>query len=292
MNQPVEILILSNDAENVRQWTQHLTGTNTRLWPTVAAVPADASIDLIVTDDNISESQFADRRLAARLAAGEIGVIGIGRQPSADVRLAEDVTGRELRLACQLLIETVRVKHELNRSRRMEATLKELAGTDPLTGLPNRRAWNERLLQSGVPADGSFTSLCVALLDLDHFKTINDRFGHLAGDRLLCHVAQRLASFADESSFVARLGGDEFALLFDGREPSTLAADCEHIRISACEDAPHFVTASVGLAVSSDPAEGIPPLQLLGSADAALRQAKTAGRNRTVVAEVEEPLVQ
>lgn len=292
MNQPAEILVLSDDPENVRRWTRYLTGLNARLWQTVAAVPADASIDLVVTDEKTSKSQLADWPVANCPAAGEIGVIGIGPEPSADVSLPDDVTERELRLACLLLIETVRVKRELNRSRRTQAALNELAMTDPLTGLPNRRAWDERLMQSGTPADGSFTSLCVVLLDLDHFKTINDRFGHLAGDRLLCHVGRQLASFVDESSFVARLGGDEFALLFDGRNPSTLVADIERIRLSACEDAPHHVTASVGLAATLEPMENTPPLQLLSAADAALRQAKTAGRNRTVVAEMDRPLLQ
>ena len=284
MTQSTEILLLSQEPDRVPQWMRYLTGPNTRLWQTAVALPADVSIDVIVTDRAVSEDLLLDQRLSDRLADGEIGIVGIGGEHSADVCLPADFTARELRLACSLLAVTVRLRRETNSGRRMRERLNELAMTDPLTGLPNRRAWDDKLEQRALPADGISGRFCVALLDLDHFKTVNDCFGHLAGDRLLRHVGQQLASVVDEFSFVARLGGDEFALLFSGRNPSDLATEIERIRILACEEAPHRVTASIGLALASESVE-CNPLTLLDAADTALREAKTAGRNRSVVVE-------
>ena len=282
MPQPTEILILSQEPDRARQWMRYLTGPSTRLWQNAAAIPTDVSIDVIVTDRVVSDDLLPNQRLTKPLAVGEIGIVGIGWEDSADACLPGDFTARELRLACSLLSETVRLRRETNRSRRMQEALTDLAMTDPLTGLPNRRAWDDELMQRGLSEDDPSVCLCVALLDLDHFKAVNDRFGHLAGDCLLRHVGQQLASIANEFSFVARLGGDEFAVLFSGSRPSDLAAEIEKIRIFACREAPHHVTASVGLAVTSEPVE-CNPLSLLSAADAALRKAKTTGRNRSVV---------
>src|SRR4029450_10462491 len=98
----------------------------------------------------------------------------------ADVSLPSDHSARELRLACLLLAEVVRLRRQREASRRQERVLTHLALSDPLTGLPNRRAWEQQLADR--LAASTAKSWCIALLDVDHFHEVNDQLGHLEGD--------------------------------------------------------------------------------------------------------------
>jgi diguanylate cyclase (GGDEF)-like protein len=284
MAKPSEILILSNDSGRVRDWTRILTDCDTRLWQGVAQLPSDTPIDVIVTDDLLPCDPSFHPQLGPRLAAGEVGIVRIGAQNAGDVCLPEDFAPRELRLACLLLTEVVRLRRQCRRGRRMQRLLNRMAFADPLTGLPNRRAWEDELQEREARAVQQRSSVCLALLDLDLFKSVNDRLGHLAGDDMLRHVGKRLDASRRNSDFVARLGGDEFALLLDGRDPAMAAREVEEIRVSACQGAPHApMTASVGFAHDASLRPG--GLEaLFHAADAALRDAKAAGRNRRVAA--------
>jgi diguanylate cyclase (GGDEF)-like protein/PAS domain S-box-containing protein len=159
----------------------------------------------------------------------------------------------------------------------MVAELENLALTDPLTGLPNRRSWNQRLAALLVTARRRRQRLTVALADLDHFKEFNDTFGHPAGDNLLCQFAAAadLALRADDT--VARWGGEEFALaLPDCSEPEAVGV-LDRVRSSV----PHRQTCSIGYATWNgvESAE-----QLMQRADRALYAAKHAGRDRVLSA--------
>jgi diguanylate cyclase (GGDEF)-like protein len=122
--------------------------------------------------------------------------------------------GRHARILGLLanLIATALVRADLMRK------LAALAVTDELTGLPNRRAWYERLDEARARADRSGRPLSVVVLDLDGFKEINDREGHAAGDRILRAVSAGWISVVREVDFLARIGGDEFGLLLEGTD--------------------------------------------------------------------------
>jgi diguanylate cyclase (GGDEF)-like protein/PAS domain S-box-containing protein len=106
--------------------------------------------------------------------------------------------------------------HDITARKELEQTLEALATEDPLTGLPNRRAWNERLIEELVRARRSGEPLSVAMLDLDGLKERNDAQGHAAGDRLLREVADGWKVAVRGVDYLGRLGGDEFAVILPG----------------------------------------------------------------------------
>jgi diguanylate cyclase (GGDEF)-like protein len=163
--------------------------------------------------------------------------------------------------------------------------LAEEAATDPLTELPNRRAW-EAMLAERVVALPSGGRLCVAIVDLDRFKPVNDTHGHTVGDDVLRTAGHALREGLRPDDFVARLGGDEFALLLAVPDASTAQAVVDRVRkrvAAALSDAAlPVVTASAGWQVLEVPGESSTPEATMAAADASLREAKQQGRDRTV----------
>jgi two-component system cell cycle response regulator len=169
------------------------------------------------------------------------------------------------------------------RAARMLAELEREAKQDPLTSLLNRRAFDELIdLRSAERA-----SLALLLLDVDHFKSINDGYGHQAGDQVLQVIAQRLRSAAADvgtgrQSSVARIGGDEFAVLLTDVRLEQVAVVAERIESSMHEPVALGTSAipvsfSIGIADTSGVWE---PRELIAAADEATYQAKTHGRSR------------
>jgi len=156
---------------------------------------------------------------------------------------------------------------------------------DPLTGLPNRLASRERLNEMLEEAQASARSVSTALLDLDNFKQVNDAYGHVTGDRLLCLVTEKLKRFSREAAFLFRAGGDEFAIWsFDDGTKLRQIADklIEFLsRPINIEGRVVVVGASIGIAISSD--ERIPREELLRRTELAMYQAKEEGGNRVAV---------
>ncbi|MBT2295091.1 GGDEF domain-containing protein [Pseudomonas fluorescens] len=154
---------------------------------------------------------------------------------------------------------------------------------DPLTGLPNRAAWSERLEQEVAQWQRHGNSLLLAMLDLDHFKRINDNYGHLAGDRVLKIIASVLRRRLRGSDFIARFGGEEFVLLVPDTPLASGARLAETLRaaIEACpfhfKGEPVTITVSVGMTAFKS---GEHSDSVLKRADQALYRAKNAGRNR------------
>lgn len=155
--------------------------------------------------------------------------------------------------------------------------LEEVARTDDLTGLPNRRAWDEELPREVERARRDGTPLCVAFLDLDRFKRYNDEHGHQAGDRLLKTVAAAWRERLRATDVLARYGGEEFALALPGCDIGDARALIKRMR----EAVPTDQTCSAGLAAWDG--EEL-PATVLGRADMALYEAKAAGRDRIAVA--------
>ena len=154
---------------------------------------------------------------------------------------------------------------------------------DPLTGLPNRAAWGERLAHEVEQWQAHGNPLLIAMLDLDHFKRINDGYGHLAGDKVLKIVAAQLRKHLRPNDFIARFGGEEFVLLIPDTTLAMGLQVLEKLRaaIAACpfhfKGEPVTLTCSIGLAPFklADRSE-----QVLKRADEALYRAKDNGRNR------------
>jgi len=173
------------------------------------------------------------------------------------------------------------------------ARANQAATTDVLTGLPNRKLLFERLELELARSRRSLQPCALAILDLDHFKSFNDRYGHLAGDQLLRVVASAIRGSMRTTDLVARYGGEEFVLVLPGTG-APIARQClERIRFAVAQarvgSSPETRSASIGAVVfdpASQPSIGMMPL--LRNADAALYTAKAAGRNRLVL--VEGPL--
>ncbi len=157
-------------------------------------------------------------------------MVRIGSDGPADVRLSADCSDRELALACQLLAQIVRLRRRERQAAEIRRELSVQALSDALTGLPNRRAWDLALTERAGAAAGGARQLCLAILDLDHFKQINDIHGHLAGDEVLRATGQGVYDNLRQDNFVARLGGDEFGLLLWVPDNAVALAVIERVR--------------------------------------------------------------
>ena len=175
---------------------------------------------------------------------------------------------------------------------KIEAKLREMSSIDGLTGISNRRTFDEVLAREWARAlrDGSPLSLLMA--DIDYFKGYNDRYGHLEGDRCLQLVARAIHETANRGGdLAARYGGEEFSVILATADAAEAAVMGEHIRANVAALAlPHggsdvaaFVTISVGVATAV-PQQASQQVDLIGAADRALYQAKHTGRNRVVTA--------
>ena len=190
-------------------------------------------------------------------------------------RLVQDEDGLPLRLLgiCQ----------DITTQKSTEAALTRLALQDPLTGLPNRALFLDRLALALRRQDRDSGMVAVLFVDLDRFKAVNDSLGHFAGDELLVAVADRLGKILRPGDTIARLGGDEFAVVCEG------IGDCagaEEIAVRilntlatpvTVEGQQVIASASIGIAVSEPDAT---PDTMLRDADTAMYEAKDAGRNR------------
>lgn len=184
----------------------------------------------------------------------------------------------------ELRARTAQLRHSLEEQERLKRELIEQAVRDELTGLHNRRYFLKQLDELAEEA-GTFTLL---LIDVDHFKSINDDFGHPTGDHTLVQVTQELAAGVRTDDTVARIGGEEFAVLLPRtpqRQGELLAEELRE-RVAALSWAPPLsarnITISVGVAGVAR-GDYVVPSKLLSRADRALYRAKMAGRNRVVV---------
>ena len=168
------------------------------------------------------------------------------------------------------------------RSHRLMKKLDQAAHRDELTGLANRRAFMRDAAEWFAAHDPQGGPLGIALVDIDHFKRVNDRHGHETGDAALRHVARSMAASLPEGALLARLGGEEFALVAAAQDLDTLREACERLRLNVATrlfrhgDAVISTTVSLGLATLRP---GDTVSSALSRADDALYDAKTAGRN-------------
>ena len=238
------------------QATSTITGKD-RLYTftTVGTLP------LIVVVALSREDVFAPWKRAALLTSGATGILCIG-----------------------LLWLAWMLRRELRRRYRAERVLSELAATDALTGLANRRILDERLRQEWDRAQRSTEPLTLLMIDVDHFKAFNDRHGHSGGDEALRTVAQVIAgNIRRPADLAARYGGEEFAVVLPHTDAAGAMVIAEHIR-SSVEHLPRVagserpITVSIGMS-TWDKRNRQSLEALLLSADQALYEAKHSGRN-------------
>lgn len=217
---------------------------------------------------------------AARLGSGDLKtrVSTAGLSPELKL-LAETFNG----MAAQLS------QHEAE-LQRANLQLSQLAATDGLTGLANRRQFDERIDAEWRRACRSGERIALLMIDVDRFKNFNDRYGHLAGDECLKRVAEVLSNAGRRpGDLSARTGGEEFAILLPTADADDAAVIAESVRaaveamgIEHLDSAGGVVTASIG-AASLRPRPGSDVRSLINAADAALYRAKRAGRNRVMI---------
>ena len=162
---------------------------------------------------------------------------------------------------------------------RQRDVLRAEAKTDGLTGLLNHRGSQERLRAALEESGGAAVS--VVVLDLDHFKKVNDRYGHAEGDRVLAETARRLRAVVRETDAVGRLGGEEFVLVLPGMDAADAREAAERARAAVAEVSVGGQPLECSAGVAAHPADALDAPELLAAADAALYAAKDGGRRRT-----------
>lgn len=208
---------------------------------------------------------------------GELLSIATTEPPELEaLELEAEEHRNNLRLAAELEVLNLRNENQ---------QLSQRANRDRLTGLLNRGAFDDALAAGLVAAAGQSASLTLLMIDVDHFKSINDRFGHPAGDAVLSHVARILHTHANSPAAAFRYGGEEFAVLVPAADEIAAHAVAERLRQAIAENPPVAgsqtipVTVSIGLAWARWPDQALTPAALVQAADERLYEAKQAGRN-------------
>ncbi len=192
-------------------------------------------------------------------------------------------------LARSFNLMTARLQQHDARQEASKALLLKQSLTDPLTDIPNRRAFDQQLSEVWAAAEARRETIGIVMIDADHFKAYNDTYGHGAGDTVLITIGNVLMRIAHaRGGYAARLGGEEFVILLPGQdEDEALAVGDQICAMMQLQALPHkaskaeVVTVSVGVA-STVPEEGLRSRMLLSAADSALYAAKASGRNRAM----------
>lgn len=164
--------------------------------------------------------------------------------------------------------------------------VERLSRVDGLTGVYRRGAFDEKIEEETIRAKTFKTTFGLMLLDIDHFKELNDRYGHPFGDQVLRRVGEILNSLVYETDFVARYGGEEFVILLPRAEPAGTLRKAEAIRL-AIENEPFAIAlekarVTVSIGIAHYPRDTDSPAALVAAADSAMYQAKSSGRNRVI----------
>ena len=244
-------------------------------------------VSLLFMSGAFVAAYFFSSRLQQMISAPLLSLVGTMREVSASrnfairvVRPSSDEIGLLYDGFNEMLCE-IEERNQILRQR--QAHLQQLAHYDPLTRLPNRTLFYDRLAQALFHADRAKEAVTVIFIDLDHFKDINDTLGHRTGDLLLIEVANRLATVVRNCDTVARLGGDEFTVFAQNIENSDNAAIVARKLISLFAapfhlgDSEIYVTASIGVTMFPDDGKTVD--ELLMNADIAMYHAKSCGKN-------------
>lgn len=186
------------------------------------------------------------------------------------------------------VVGVVNSLRDISQRKELDGELQSAAHTDVLTGLANRRAFSKAMMSQIADVERRQTTAFCALFDIDHFKSVNDRYGHEAGDRALQAFAKIASETVRQSDTVARVGGEEFAIILSGAGVDAALLVCDRLRERA---AILRIPLADGQSISFTVSAGVAPIEagaseaaILRDADAALYRAKSAGRNRLMLA--------
>lgn len=290
--------------DETRQWFKARVGIDDTETSRDVAFCAHAILhpkEMLVVPDATKDARFADNPLVlgepdVRFYAGAPLVTSSGH--ALGTLCVIDSTPREMspehREALATLARTVVTQLELRRvSNELVVAndhLRNLSFIDPLTGLGNRRALDVRLVEEMSRASRHDVPLALLMLDIDHFKSFNDNFGHVLGDDVLCCFAELLKMDIRQTDLVARYGGEEFAVLLPDtpEEGARQLAERYRERVEKTNFPGQKITTSIGLAMWKPRFER--PEDFIDAADEALYAAKNGGRNKVVVAKEFNPL--
>lgn len=276
-------------------WTMALDGSVTYVSPAVERVrgftPQEAmcqSIEEINPPESAARVMSYYQRVFAAIEAGTEPPVFRGEMEY--YRKDGSIMTGELQViphvdAAGQVVELLGVTRDISERKTFEAELTRLAVTDPVTGVWNRHHARDLLVAESAQSDAEQRPVSVLMVDIDNFKSINDGFGHPAGDQVLIELARRLAESVRSADMVARWGGEEFVILLRDCSLKDAVARAEKIR-RQIGDAPFAgvgkVTVSIGVAQRTADEESA---SWLGRADKALYEAKRAGRNTVVAGE-------
>jgi two-component system cell cycle response regulator len=294
----IRVLLVEDDQEDAEILCRHASKLETHSLDIVRAATADEAValiaekqfDLVFLDLNLrgpdSGMDLLERLCGKGVDVPVIVVTGSGNERKAvdamkagaydylvKDNLTADVLARAVRYACR--------RHLLEQEKaRMVQKLAELSVTDELTALPNRRLLSQRLEEETMRSARSGRPFALLMIDLDHFKEVNDRHGHQVGDSVLRECAATLKECLRGSDLVARYGGEEFCVMLPDTSAHGARFAAERLRQAVAGLSAPVPTVSVGVAMSE---LGGSVDDLIRHADEALYQAKSAGRNRVAV---------
>lgn len=245
-------------------------------------------IELIAGRD--SRQEVRDIRSSGRDFDLRVTALGDRRgEPIGWVLVAREITGVNQQKSA-LKRNNARLLQQIVLIDRLRHDVAEQAIRDVLTGLYNRRYLTDMLPRELALAARDSVSMSVLLIDIDHFKSINDRYGHLSGDDVLAAVAEALTIGCRDSDIVARYGGEEFVVLLPGAGAAEARNRAERLRLACAELAVPWPGGVIAVTISVGVATFVPGQtgeDLLGAADRALYRAKESGRNRVETAPYE-----
>jgi len=224
-----------------------------------------------------------------RGAVAIVACVGIGHAATLlSLPAASSYPGRWVDVMISVSVIAVVVRTLVRRNEQLLAQLAGEARTDALTGLLNRRGFEERAALELAHARREAHSIAVVMFDIDYFKRINDEHGHEVGDRVLARIGELLTAHARDVDVVARVGGEEFVALLPGCASSDAVVFAERVRGAlAADDRAELPIVHISAGVFS----AYPPTsieEMLQGADTALYTAKRAGRNRTAIADPQD----
>lgn len=252
-------------------------------------------LDIAIESDRPLVAEQIRKRLSGEMDRVEYLFRGLRKDGAViDVEIhgsAMDIGGKQALISLVMdVTERTRAEREV---RALQERLRDQSIRDALTGLYNRRYLEETLGRELIRAEREGKAVSVIMGDLDHFKTVNDRFGHLAGDKVLRVFGDLMKRHARASDIYCRYGGEEFLLVLPGMAQEFAVERAEQLRGAMAAapvdygSSPITVTASFG--VATFPRDGRSGDELIGAADAALYAAKAAGRNRVNVSSGPHP---
>ena len=260
-------------------------GHHVKLSETAVTLGRGPGADVVLNDDRASKVHCS-----VRVAPGDtVEVADLGSRNGTFID-GERVDKTILRLNSQLRIghTILRLEHKAIDQVRLEEELFHAAVTDALTGIPNRRWFQERAAAALVEASRHGHPLAAVFIDVDHFKPINDKLGHEIGDRVLQEAARRIDATRRAEDLLCRYGGEEFVLLLPHADLAQASTYAERVRSAVAATPfetmgePLTVTISAGVACHRF---GEPVEALVKRADQAMYRAKEGGRNRVVTEE-------